>query len=47
MGRATPEEVECLKHRIHRLVSAAYTDRDCIRYAKRLKREINDLFTFL
>ncbi len=47
MGRATPEEVECLKHRIHRLASAAYTDRDCIRYTKRLKREINDLFTFL
>ena len=24
MGRATPEEVKCLKHRVHRLASAAY-----------------------
>ncbi len=46
-GRATPEEMQCLKYRVYKLASAAYTDTDCIRYTKRLKREVDDLFTFL
>lgn len=33
--------------RIRRLISVSYTDRDCIRFVKRLKRERQMLFTFL
>ncbi len=47
MGRATPGEVQCLKYCIHELASAAYTDGDCIQYAKRLRREGGHPFTFL
>ena len=47
LGRATPGEVQCLKYRVHKLASAAYTDGDCIRYTKRLRREVDHPFTFL
>ena len=47
MGKATPEEVQCLDYRVLELVSSMYKDKDCIRYTKRLKREADHLFTFL
>ena len=38
IGKATPEEVQCLEYRVLKLASAMYRDKDCIRYTKRLKR---------
>ena len=39
--------VDGLLKRIDDMTAGSYTDKDCIRYVKRLRRERNQLFTFL
>lgn len=47
-GDAVPENpVQRLQRRLDRLVTGEYTDADCKRYAKRLRREGTHLLTFL
>ncbi len=41
------QSVQRLKSRVHRLINKDHTDKDCKRYAKRLKREVDSLFTFI
>ena len=45
--RAPERTVRSLQRRIDRLAAGSYEDRDCKRYAKRLKRERDQLLTFL
>ena len=47
IGRRDPEEAEMLRSRVTDLIFREYQDPDCLRYVKRLKREIGHLFTFL
>ena len=47
IGRHDPEEAKMLRARVADLIAREYQDPDCKRYVKRLKREINHLFTFL
>jgi len=47
-GRTVPQRtVDSLLKRIDRLVAGSYTDKDCTRYVKRLRRERDQLFVFL
>ncbi len=47
MGKAMPEEAQCLDCRVLELASAMYKDKDCIGHAKRFKRKADHLLTFL
>ena len=46
-GYESEDIVESLKYRVQCLISKEYTDEDCKRYVKRLRRESDSLFTFL
>ncbi len=43
----SPEEVKCFLYRIDEIIGNSWQDSDCTRYVKRLKREREQLFTFL
>ena len=41
------DEIKCIRYRIDELINTEWSDHDCKRYIKRLKREKDELFTFL
>ena len=43
----TDDELASLKYRLDNLLKQSWTDVDCVRYIKRLRREKDQLFTFL